>query len=116
MDYEKSTDKKREQLEKMDNIIHNIIDFNSGKSGEVIERDEILPFYYYIIIHCHPNRLSSNFRFLTLFYKIEEDMILATFGAAVKGIKEINYKYFEKIMTKVQYNKLCQEATEGKEN
>ena len=116
MDYEKSPDKKREKLEKMDNIIHNIIDFNSGKSGEVIERDEILPFYYYIIIHCHPNRLSSNFRFLTLFYKIEEDMILATFGAAVKGIKEINYKYFEKIMTKVQYNKLCQEATEGKEN
>ena len=103
---EKTPDKKRGKIEKIDIIIHNIINFNTGKSGEVIERDEIVPFYYYIIIHSNRNRLYSNFRFLTLFFN-QDDLILTTFGAALNGIMNLSYNYFSKLMTEEEYDNLC---------
>jgi hypothetical protein len=103
---EKTPDKKRGKIEKIDIIIHNIINFNTGKSGEVIERDEIVPFYYYIIIHSQLDLLYSNFRFLTLFFN-QDDLILTTFGAALNGIKNLSYNYFSRLMTEDEYYKLC---------
>ena len=106
---EKSASGKLEVICKIFDAINSVIIFNKGGN---FSTDDIAPICEYALIKAHPNRFSSNLKYLQIFMKKDEDlkekMYFDYLKAYMNIIKKATYLDFYDV-TKIEFNEKCQE-------
>ena len=106
---EKSASGKLEVICKIFDAINSVIIFNKGGN---FSTDDIAPICEYALIKAHPNRFSSNLKYLQIFMKKDEDlkerMYFDYLKAYVNIIKKSTYLDFYDV-TKDEFYEKCQE-------
>ena len=106
---EKSASGKLEVICKIFDAINSVIIFNKGGN---FSTDDIAPICEYALIKAHPNRFSSNLKYLQIFMKKDEDlkerMYFDYLKAYMNIIKKATYLDFNDV-TKIEFNEKCQE-------
>ena len=106
---EKSASSKLEVISKIFDAINSVIIFNKGGN---FSTDDIAPIFEYALIKAHPNRFSSNLKYLQIFMKKDEDlkerMNFDYLKAYMNIIKNATYSDFYDI-SEIEFNTKCQE-------
>ena len=105
----KSASAKLEIICKIFEAINNVIIFNKGGN---FSTDDIAPICEYALIKAHPNRLSSNLKYLQIFMKKDEDMKEKMYfdylNECMKIINNAKYSHFYDI-TEEEFDRKCRE-------
>ena len=113
LDSEKSPNSKVELIETVMNVLKSTMNFYfSGAEGSV---DDQIPLLSYIIIKASPYRLSSNLRYIELYYpSVSTCQAICVFTSVLQFVKDIDYsKLNNEDLTEDEYKNLCQKAISG---
>ena len=92
--------------------INNVVNFNTGKEGD-LSQDESTPFLQYIIIKCQPKRIISNINFIKNFLS-EQDLMeekgffILQIDSAIEFILSINHIHLD--MNEEEFNENINKA------